>query len=89
METQDTENLYIILRTKLYDAICDGGTTGMFNYLSTLISPSAKYTIILASAAKSALDMARLFSPENSVTVDKITASAVRPQNLLELARGI
>lgn len=89
MGSDKLQNLYFTLRTKLYDAINDGGTTGMFTYLSTLIKPSASYAVILASAAKSALGMARLLSAENSVTVDKIASSAVSPQSLLELAREI
>ncbi len=87
MENDKLQKLYVILRAKLCDAIYDGGTTGMFTYLSTLVKPSAHYAVILASAAKSALGMARLLSTENSVTVDKIASSAVSPQALLALAR--
>lgn len=87
MGSDKPQSVYFILRTTFCDAIHDGGTTGMFTYLSTLVKPSAHYAVVLASAAKSALGMASLLSAENSITVDKIASSAVSPQALLELAR--
>ncbi|MBI2040545.1 MAG: hypothetical protein HYT16_00400 [DPANN group archaeon] len=81
-------DLYDLLRQNLSAAVKDGGVTGMLNYLSTLVLPSANYAVLLASAAKSALRRTGSFTIENAVYVDKIISSAVSPQDLLELARG-